>query len=595
MVMNPTGNQYVSGAARGLKLSGWQRPLWTRPTWIQLLVLWLVLATSLPALASLSVSVDRTEISDADLLVVNVLLQNSNSSIGPDFDVLERDFEIVSSSGAQQTSRVSITNGKRRSEVYVRWQLTLRARRLGNLVIPALVAGNEQSAPMTINVTKQTNAMQRRTSEYVFFDTSVDVNETYVQGQVLYTVKLFYLESISGDFPAPPVLPDAVVETIEGEKRYASDINNRRYYVLEKRYGIYPQKSGELTIPRETFAGTRGRNSLFATGDRVMAISKPITIDIKPKPATFPAANWLPAKALVLKETWSQTPPVFTVGEPVNRILTLVVEGVAGSLLPPLDSFEIEGAKTYVDPPTLSEVATNGGIVATQIYTIGVVPTRAGTMTLPAISLPWWNTETDRLETAMLAATTFNVAANAVATAPRPGVITVQDTPMVASPDTSPMQSSSPWTSVAIALAAIFALLWLITLALWWRARRHQSTTAIPSATDSVILMPQGAKALFQQLTQACQRDDALAARHALFLWGKQQYPQINANHELALVLNHAALTTEIAELERSIYAANKQQAAWQGAALLTALEDRLAQNNGAEKKTMLLAEMNPS
>ena len=583
MAMNPTGNPFSSVVTQGRKPSPRRLPCWR-----QRLALWLVLATSLPALATLTATVDRTEISDADLLVLDVQMQNSSSTVGPDFDVLEGDFEIVSNSGAQRTSRISITNGTRRSEIYIRWQLTLRARRLGNLVIPALVAGNERSAPMTVNVTQQTAAMQRRTSQYVFFDTAVDVNETYVQAQVLYTVKLFYLESISGDFPEPPVMPDAVVETIEGEKRYDSIINNRRYYVLEKRYGIYPQKSGELIIPRETFAGTRSRNSIFAAGDRVMAISTPITLNIKPKPASYPDVNWLPAKRLMLTEAWSQLPPAFKVGEPVNRTLTLVVEGVAGSLLPPFDSFEVDGAKTYVDPPTLNEVATDGGIMATQVYTIGVVPTQPGTMTLPAISLPWWNTETDTLEIAEIAATTFKVAA----TAPRPGVTTLPQTASVALPN-SPPTPSSLWTDVAMALAALFALLWLATLTLWWRARQQQRVPATPASNDSATPMAQNAKALFQQLTQACQANDALATRHALLLWGKKQLPQINSNHELALALSHTALTDEIAALERSIYAAKAQQT-WQGAALLTALQDRLTKNESPKNRKMLLAEMNP-
>jgi hypothetical protein len=599
MAMNPTGNPYPSVVTRKLKLPVWEHPAngctaYGRLAWVKLLVLCLVLATSLPAFAALTATVDRTEISDADLLVLNVQLQNSSSGVEPDFDILERDFEIVSNSGAQRTSRISITNGTRRSEVYVRWQLTLRARRLGNLVIPALISGNERSAPMTVNVTKQTAAMQRRTSQYVFFDTTVDVNETYVQGQVLYTVKLFYSEAISGDFPAPPVLPDAVVETIEGEKRYDSIINNRRYYVLEKRYGIYPQKSGELTIPRETFAGTRSRSNVFAAGDRVMAVSKPIMLNIKPKPSSYPDANWLPAKRLRLTEAWSQTPPAFKVGEPINRTLTLMVEGVAGSLLPPLDSFDVEGAKTYIDPPALDEVATDSGIVATQVYTIGIVPTQAGTMTLPAISLPWWNTETDRLEVAKIAASSFVVATNIVATKPNPGIVTVPQTPIVASSDTLPEQKPSPWISIAIALAVLFALLWLITLVMWWRSRQRLTAPAALSITTSAIPMAQDAKALFQQLTQACQNNDALTARRSLSLWGKQQYPKVNSNHELALALDYSALTDEIAELERCIYAVNAQQI-WQGAALITALKDRLAQNNNTKNKTMLLAEMNPS
>jgi len=105
--------------------------------------------------------------------------------------------------------------------------------------------------------------------------------------------------------------------------------------------------------------------------------------------------------------------------------------------------------------------------------------------------------------------------------------------------------------------------------------------------------MAQDAKALFQQLTHACQSNDALAARHALFLWGRKQHPQINSNHELALALNHAVLTQEIAQLERTIYAADTQQP-WHGTALLAALKERVAQKQNTGRASMLLSEINP-
>jgi hypothetical protein len=238
-------------------------------------------------------------------------------------------------------------------------------------------------------------------------------------------------------------------------------------------------------------------------------------------------------------------------------------------------------------------VATNTGIMATQVYTIGIVPTRPGTMTLPAIRMPWWNTETNKLEMAEIAATTITVAPNAAATVASPGFAPTRQPPVATSLNTPLPPTPSPWTNIATALAALFALLWLITLALWWRDSRRLQGRAIAPNNDSTIPMAQDTNALFQRLTQACQSNDALAARHALFLWGKKQHPQINSNHELALALNHAALTQEIALLERTIYAADSQQS-WQGAALLAALKERMAQKQNTGRETMLLSEMNP-
>ena len=554
-----------------------------------LLTLTLLLA-SFAGQASLLTSVDRRQVSDADLLILKVRLENAGTNTAPDFSVLEQDFEIVSINGPQSTSRTSIINGNTTAEVYVLWELSLRARRLGQLIVPSLFVGNHQSSPIVVNVVRQTAEMQRQTSQYVFFETTVDTQDTYVQGQILYTVKLFYVDAVSGDFPPPPALTDAVIEAIEGEQRYETLVNNRRYYVLEKRYAIFPQKSGELIIPRETFAGSRGSNRFFSTGERVMAISNPHTINVKAKPASFPDANWLPAKGLALTEGWSQTPPTFTVGEPINRTLTLIVDGVAGSLLPPMTPLTLDKAKTYEDPPTVTEATTTNGIVATQTYTIGIVPTAAGTLELPAIRLYWWNTETDALAYSELPAASFTVKASTSTPASIPSLTPVVPPAAVAAASNASSQPQNRWALISHVLVVVFALLWLITLGLWWRSRQTHSQSGKPETPS--IATPNTAP--LTQLTHACRQGQASAARQALFLWGIEQDPSINSLHELGLHLQSPALITEIDNLERSIYAEGNHED-WDGSALLNIVKSLRQRPKTPKQQTSLVPTMNPS
>ncbi|MEJ6685154.1 MAG: BatD family protein [SAR86 cluster bacterium] len=586
MAINLTGSTERLGAH---KSSGRPRLLPKGHLANLLLTLTLLLA-SFAGQASLLTSVDRRQVSDADLLILKVRLENAGTNTAPDFSVLEQDFEIVSINGPQSTSRTSIINGNTTAEVYVLWELSLRARRLGQLIVPSLFVGNQQSSPIVVNVVRQTAEMQRQTSQYVFFETTVDTQDTYVQGQILYTVKLFYVDAVSGDFPPPPALTDAVIEAIEGEQRYETLVNNRRYYVLEKRYAIFPQKSGELIIPRETFAGSRGSNRFFSTGERVMAISNPHTINVKAKPASFPDANWLPAKGLALTEGWSQTPPTFTVGEPINRTLTLIVDGVAGSLLPPMTPLTLDKAKTYEDPPTVTEATTTNGIVATQTYTIGIVPTAAGTLELPAIRLYWWNTETDALAYSELPAASFTVKASTSTPASIPSLTPVVPPAAVAAASNASPQPQNRWALISHVLVVVFALLWLITLGLWWRSRQTHSQSGKPETPS--IATPNTAP--LTQLTHACRQGQASAARQALFLWGIEQDPSINSLHELGLHLQSPALITEIDNLERSIYAEGNHED-WDGSALLNIVKSLRQRPKTPKQQTSLVPTMNPS
>ncbi|MCB1647484.1 MAG: BatD family protein, partial [Pseudomonadales bacterium] len=205
------------------------------------------------AQASLTTSVDRRKVTDADILTLRIRLDNSTAT--PDFSAIEQDFTILRTLGPNRSSRTTIINGNTTSEVYTEWVLQIRPKKLGELQIPALTADGFRSSPIPVSVTRRSAQDQQRINQYVFFDTTVDTEKVYVQGQIIYTIKLYYVDSISGQFPPEPKIDDAIIETVEAEKRYDAIVKNRRFYVLEKSYAIYPQHNGKLTIPGEVFYG----------------------------------------------------------------------------------------------------------------------------------------------------------------------------------------------------------------------------------------------------------------------------------------------------------------------------------------------------
>ena len=542
-----------------------------------------VLLLANTAMASLSVTVDRTQISDADLLKLTVRVENATTAVNPDFTALQQDFEIVQRSGPNQSSRISIINGRQTSEVYVSWELRLRPKRLGSLTIPAFRIGSDTSQPISIQVSKQSEAMKRKMSQLVFFDTSVDTSETYVQGQIIYTIKLYYVENISGDFPPVPSIPDAVVETIEGEKRYDAITNGRRYYVLEKRYGIYPQKSGELRIPAQTFSGYRVASGFFSTREPILTRSESHDITVKAKPAEFPGDHWLPATRVSLEETWVGGSPNFTVGEPVNRSIVISASGVAASLLPALPATEIEGAKTYQDPPDEEQSLTSEGIDSTQTIVIGIVPTQPGTLRLPKIEIPWWNTKTDQLELATIPAQTFNVAPSPRSQVSAPPIQESNQLPTPVAP-TAISPANPYWQYSTFGLIA----LWLVTLLLWFTSSRGQPKTALPAQP-----VAPGRSELLKQLKGATAKNDAGETQRLLIQWGNAKYGNVHSLQALIRQACEPDLAAAIGELETAFYAPDASRN-WQGKHLWQAVQKADKVQHQSASKTQLVSGLNP-
>ena len=538
-----------------------------------------------PAVAELRVTVDQTEITDADLLKLTIRVDNTTSSTNPDFQALEQDFEIMQRSGPNQSSRISIINGRQTSEVYVTWEFRLRPKRLGTLTIPSFRLGSDSSRPIQIRVNQQSEAMKRKMSQLVFFETSVDTNETYVQGQILYSVKLYYVENISGDFPAAPALQDVVVETIENERRFDAITNGRRYYVLEKRYGIYPQKSGTITIPPQTFSGYRVGPGFFSTREPVLSRSESHTITVKPKPAEFRGEHWLPATDLTLTANWVNGAPEFIVGEPINRSIEIEAKGVASSLLPSLEIEMVPGVKTYQDPPVEEQSVSADGINAKQTVVVGIVPTQPGTLVLPEIKIPWWNTQTDQLDIAIIPEETFIVAPSPNSVIATPQVLPQNDQPssLVSQPNAA--QEAPFWRFTTYGLLGC----WILTLLIWFLlAKRSEPQNETPEASPDL-----DEAAALSELTKACRNNDGTAVLSTLIQWGSLRFGKLHSAGELAVVSNSSALQRAITELEQALYAEGPQRG-WQGSELLAAIQEITKSKTNRAAKTSLAA-LNPN
>ena len=78
----------------------------------------------------------------------------------------------------------------------------------------------------------------------------------------------------------------------------------------------FPQRSGELVIPRESLSAPGAGRHLLATASACLPVSESHTITVKTIPEAFSGETWIPASALEVTESWTREAPVFRVGEP---------------------------------------------------------------------------------------------------------------------------------------------------------------------------------------------------------------------------------------------------------------------------------------
>lgn len=529
--------------------------------------LWLSLGAGAAA-AALQAYVDRTQIAADESFTLT--LQSDDSLAGsPDTAPLDADFEVL---GQSRSTSLQIVNGT--TSRTTQWNITLLARHAGRLQIPPLTIGSAHSPALTVEVGRASQPQASAPGGDLFLEAEAEPHSLYVQQQLLYTVRLFTAANLANGAtlsePEPPT-GSAVVEKLGDDKHYQTYRDGRRYSVVERRYAIYPQKSGPLTIPALQFEGdiVTGGGGFFAfdpfqqrTRHKRLS-TQPVTLTVQPAPAAFTGPQWLPARSLQLVEQWSPEHPTFTVGQPVTRTLVVMADGLADAQLPTLGGATVDGLKQYPDQPDLKETKDDNGITGVRSEKIAYIPTRPGHITLPAVTVPWWNTVTDRLEVAQLPERTIDVAPAPAGSTPAP-VAALAPTPAAATPvatpvpvPTNPPTAAGWWPWVALTLA----LGWLATLLAWGWSRRRTATVPAPEPVAEPL------RRIEQRLKAACFGGDAAAAAAALLDWSQRRWTSSPPRSLLALARRATPpLAEQLTALDRALYAPTP--GGWQGQAL---------------------------
>ena len=530
------------------------------------------------AWADVSVSIDRSVITEQDSLTLTITATEGEDMDSVDFSALEAYFKIGSRDSRTQ---FNISNGRAEGSSVL--NLTLFPRYTGNLEVPPLFVDGVLTPKIPVRVEKARTDIDSSTE--VFVEAEVDREQVFVQAQLLFTVRSYQAVN-TGQWNYEAIeIPGAVTEELDS-RQYQRSVEGRTYLVIERRFAIFPQQSGELVIPSFTMAV---KENLRSSGNFFNLRGNPrvfrprtakITVAVRPIPAQFPDAHWLPARDISLEDNWSVEPETLAVGGSATRTVTIKARGLNGNQLPQLSTQAIDGIRVYPDQPRFENLSDENGITGLGINSTALLVTGPGDYRLPAVRVPWWDTETDQLRYAEIPAREFSVLPGVL---PTQGEVALSASPPItaAAANTAATEGSIPanslwfWTTLAT-LAA-----WLLTTVLLLR-RRSPVAVEEDSRSDSTR-EPQ----LFRELLQACDENRALETRSLLRQWAqaKLRRDRAPAISELGVLADDPQLGVRLGELEQSLYAGDVSQ--WRGGDLMNALRQWRKQLDARERSAV--------
>ncbi len=434
----------------------------------------------------------------------------------PDFSPLRNDFEMIGT--PSHNSSYSYRNGIAAHSTS--WTVSLIPRRVGNMIIPPIYFGRDASPALPITVLPASAVQSGAvTHPELLLEVEVTPTTAYVQAQVLYIVRILRIVELTNANLTNLELAvgDALIEKLGDDRTFRQRHNGRIYDVIERRYAVFPQRSGTLKFKPITLQGQimSGRRSVFGfnTAGPVRRVrSVALEVDVKAIPPEFPGPVWLPAEDLELRETWSSEPEQMRIGEPVTRTVALIAAGLTASQLPELMTApSLRSIRQYPDQPTLNNRKDTAGLHGHRQEKLALVPVEAGKLLIPELAIPWWNTTTDRLEVARLPSRQLNIPAPLPLTIdPEPTSSEQVETATV----TRDFTQSRQWFFVTLGLT----LAWFGTLGLWWWTSRRDSTEKTYADNNR-------SKIDLKTIRRLCESGELQPLKASLLEWGEYRFP----------------------------------------------------------------------
>ncbi|MBU2892069.1 BatD family protein [Colwellia sp. D2M02] len=555
------------------------------------------------ALSQVTASVDKNPVMVNESIVLTVIADDDVDQRALDTSPLLADFIVGRTSFRSYSSSINF-----KTTLTSQWQIVLIARRTGKHTIPALTVNSQKTAPISLVVLEKSD--KDADQQDIFVTSTLSSSQTYVQQLFTLTLKLHFAVELKSGNLSEPSFPGAAIEKIGQDQQTSTIINGKRYRVIEQTYAITPQESGEFTIDAPVFSGdimvaSRGRSSFlsFAETKPVSVVGEPQSIKVLPIPLSYPPNTpWLPTEILTLHQEWPANEGEFTVGEPITRTITLTAAGLSKAQLPEIVMEHSKGFKVYPDQAQLHTNMTTDRLVSQKVQNFAIVPSQAGTFTLPELTVTWFNTVTNKTEQATLPAKEItvvageNTLANNLANNQNSAQTNQQNNGLNTIQSSQSAQNNVQGSATTVVATSdntmqwLFLGLWLLTLILWLvhviYLKRQYSAAPKRQVTNKPTSLTTGNA--YQQLVNACKKNDATTALSLIIPWLNQLIESDiitskDSNNENKLVtniaevptlINEQAFATALNDLQQHLYGKSATNGApsWHGIALLAVI-----------------------
>jgi hypothetical protein len=291
-------------------------------------------------------------------------------------------------------------------------------------------------------------------------------------------------------------------------------------------------------------------------------------VRVKPVPANW-QGHWLPSELVTISQTLNPEKSNVDVGEPITLSYQFTAVGVKPEQLPAIQPQFPDSVRVYPDNEKTDQFVRNGVTIAQKTMSYAVVPNEPGSLRLPALEIPWFNTKRGQRDIARTDA--VNLTVNGVVNKlndtdsqaePEPKTETpAKDDQAGSAQNQKDTLTESAGQRVIGVLAALLVISLLGNLAWFWRRKKRQPTE-VPNRRSAEKPLTDNQQ--WRNFQKACADNHARKADEFLRKWAQQRFnKRLVALGDLARWLAQGNsvdenLQQQLNTLQQSLFSATK-------------------------------------
>ncbi len=209
--------------------------------------------------------------------------------------------------------------------------------------------------------------------------------------------------------------------------RLQERIGGASYSGQRNEYLFFPQRAGELSIEPLAIDIEVKSWGAQASNEIVRQSTPRVTLQVRRPPGLEAAQAVIATPDFAATQQWQPQTTDLSAGDAVVRTVELQGADISAMVFPPLEREQLSGVGIYLAGPEVDDLYSRGDLTGKRTEKITYVMEEPGTHEAAELAFTWWNTRSEKLETATLPGMTFQVQAAALAaeaSAPPPEAIT---------------------------------------------------------------------------------------------------------------------------------------------------------------------------